>query len=120
LYHSYGEQIRTRESKDSYIDPTHDDDEIDYTKDNIPWEKEDDTILYDFTYKPFKFPADVNHQQQKALREILDQYNSVFQPTLNTEPARLQPMILKVNEAKRRVPRNRTAARFQSEQWEGA
>ena len=113
LYHSYGEQVMTRESKDNFIDPIDDDDEIDYSKDNIPWE--DDTKLYDFTYKPFKFPENVDVQQQKALREILEQYDSVFQPTLNKEPALLEPMVLKVNDEKWRVPRNRTAARFMSE-----
>ena len=107
LYLMHGERV----SKDELLDPLFDDDTIDYSKDNIPWEQQNDGT----EEKPFKFAENANPVHVKRVRELLQRYDDVFQATLNKKPAVLEPMVLKVNDAAWKVPRNRAPARFMSD-----
>lgn len=101
----HGERLR----KDELLDPLDDDDEIDYTRTEPPWEQPTPDG------KPFQFPLDADPAEEQAIRTVLGAYDGNFQATLNTQPAVLEPMVLKVNDATWKVPGNRRAARFVSE-----
>ena len=108
LYLMHGERVR----KEELLDPLLDDDTIDYTQTEPPWEQQstDETET-----KPFKFAENANQEHEVGVRKLLRKYDETFQATLNNRPAVLEPMVLKVNDAAWKVPRNRTPARFMSE-----
>ena len=105
LYVMHGERVR----KDALLEPIDDNDEIDYTRTEPPWEQETPDG------KPFKFPHDAIPAEEQAVRNMLSIYDDTFQASLNTKPAVLEPMVLKVNDAAWKVPANRRSARFVSE-----
>jgi transposase InsO family protein len=105
LFLTHGERLH----KDALLDPIDDDDEIDYTRTEPPWEQETPEG------KPFQFPQNSDKTEEQAVRNILDTYDETFQASLNTRPAVLDPMVLKVNDAAWKVAANRRAARFVSE-----
>jgi len=108
LYLIHGQRV----SKDELLDPIVDDDTIDYSGDNLPWEQQStpDTEL-----KPFQFAPDADAAQKQGVLDLLDRYDGQLQATLNSEPADLEPMVLKVDDVKWKVPRNRMPARFMSD-----
>jgi hypothetical protein len=99
LYIMHGERVR----KNALLEPIDDNDEIDYTRTEPPWEQETPDG------KPFKFPHDAIPAEEQAVRNMLSIYDDTFQASLNTKPAVLEPMVLKVNDAAWKVPANRRA-----------
>jgi len=107
LFLMHGERV----SKDELLDPIVDDDTIDYSNDNIPWEQSPTPM----EEKPFQFDPNADEAQRQGVLDLLAKYDSQLQATLNSQPAKIDPMILKVDDAKWKVPRNRAPARFMSE-----
>ena len=107
LFLMHGERVR----KEELLDPLFDDDTIDYTKTEPPWEQESS----DTETKPFKFAPDAIKEHEEGVRNLLQKYDRTFQATLNNKPAVLDPMVLKVNDSAWKVNRNRAPARFMSE-----
>ena len=81
-----------RVSKDELLDPILDDDTIDYTRDNIPWEQP----TTDSTEKKFQFAEDADPTEVQGIKNLLALYDAQLQATLNTHPAVLDPMVLRV------------------------
>ena len=105
LYLTHGERL----NKDALLDPIDDNDEIDYTRTEPPWEQQ----IPDG--KPFQFPQNADQAEEQLVRNMLNAYDETFQASLNTQPAVLDPMVLKVDDVAWKVAANRRAARFVSE-----
>ena len=84
-----------RIAKEALLDPVIDDDEIDYSKEDIPWESK--TVEDE---KPFQFAEYADPLHVKGVKALLARYDEQFQPTLNKNPAVLEPMVLKVHDEK--------------------
>ena len=108
LYLIHGQRV----SKDELLDPIVDDDTIDYSGDNLPWEQQSTP---DTEPKPFQFAPDADAAQKQGVLDLLHRYDGQLQATLNTQPADLEPMVLRVDDVKWKVPRNRAPARFMSD-----
>ena len=90
------------------IDSTDDHDEIDYTKEETPWEEPSDD-------QAFTFGEDAKPEELTLLTDLLDKYKKIFRSTLTEEAARIPPLEMQVDEKKWKIPSNRRAARLQSE-----
>ena len=90
------------------IDSIDDNDEIDYSKEETPWEQSHD-VNVDFT-----FGEDAKAEEVAKVKELLEKYDTVFSNNLTKQPAKLTPLQLKVDESRWKVPQNRRAARPQS------
>merc|ERR1711991_173861 len=100
-----GERVHVSE----LIDSIDDNDEIDYSKGETPWEQSQDVNV------DFIFGDNAKEEEVAKVKQLLANYNMVFSNNLTTEPAKLEPLQLKVDETKWKVPQNRRAARVQSQ-----
>ena len=98
-----------RVSKETLLDPIDDDDYIDYDE-SLPWEPEEEEKETD----EFHFPIEANTSERKHIEELLSTYSEVFSSELNKEPAKLDPLVLKVNDDEWRIPQHRSATRYAS------
>ena len=102
--------VAKRVHKDELLDPIDDDDHIDYSEVEIPWEANESELE-----QGFKIPQNANKAERDSLINILDTFNSVFSKELNEIPADLDPLQLKVDDTKWKIPSNRAPTRFASE-----
>jgi hypothetical protein len=102
--------VAKRVHKDELLDPIDDDDHIDYSEVEIPWESNVSELE-----QGFKIPQNANKAERDSLINILDTFNSVFSKELNEIPADLDPLQLKVDDTKWKIPSNRAPTRFASE-----
>ena len=102
--------VAKRVHKDELLDPVDDDDHIDYSEVEIPWESNESELE-----QGFKIPQNANKAERDSLINILDTFNSVFSKELNEIPADLDPLQLKVDDTKWKIPSNRAPTRFASE-----
>ena len=67
------------------IDSTDDHDEIDYAKEETPWEDPSDD-------QAFTFGEDAKPEELTLLTDLLDKYKKIFRSTLTEEAARIPPL----------------------------
>ena len=82
---------------------------IDYNE-SLPWEPEEEEKETD----EFHFPIEAKASERKHIEELLSTYKEVFSSELNKEPAKLDPLVLKVNDDEWRIPQHMSATRYAS------
>ena len=76
--------VAKRVHKDELLDPVDDDDHIDYSEVEIPWESNESELE-----QGFKIPLNAKKAEKDSLINILEQFKSVFSKELNEFPANL-------------------------------